>query len=451
MTSTLLHFDPGAGASGDMVLGALIHLGVPPDVVDKAVRAVGVPARLKVEDQTRHGVVGKKVSFVDEHGVPVDLMEQDPSHIPPLVVEHHPHHHDHPHHPPEAHHHHHHHPWPEVEKRVAHSSLPTPVRDLALAILRRLAVAESQVHGIPLERVALHEVAAADSLGDMVGSAAALCHLQPDRITCDAFGICSSSVRMAHGTLPTPGPATGLLLCGAPVIGLDGRMETVTPTGAAILTTVAHAFGPPPAMTLRAQGFGLGRKDPPERANLLRAWLGETGRRPEKIPPEDVRVVETNVDDATPQMVAQAAQMCLKAGALDAWVSSIVMKKGRPGWTVHALVETARQADVVRVLLTETTASGVRVSGASRTVAQRETVPVRTSVGVIRVKVARMHGETLHAVPEHDDCVKLAEQTGMPVPGLHALALASYHAQGESKDTAQDRRARSKRSARSSP
>ncbi len=438
MSAIHLHVDPAAGASGDMVLGALLHLGVPVEVVDRAVKAVGVEARLQVRTEQRHGISGLKVTFVDDGGTPVDPVERGEE-IPPLVVRvtaggkppvsgavkgrargSHDHSHDH------AAAHGHHHPYGQVARRIEKANLRTDVRDMALAILRRLAVAESEVHGIPLEEVALHEVAAADSLGDMVGAAAALCHLKPARITVDAFGVAGGFVRMAHGVIPGPGPATGVLLKGALVMGLQGRMETVTPTGAAILTTVAHAFGPPPAMTLTGQGFGLGAKDPPERANLLRMWLGETGRTAHKMPPKDVVLLETNVDDATPQMVAAALEDALAAGALDAWVTPVVMKKGRPAWTLHVLATRDGARGLTTLLLRQTTALGVRAVAMDRTVATRESTTVTTAYGAVRIKVARLDGDILHATPEHDDCARLSRGAGVPLAEVHAAARAAY-------------------------
>ena len=301
-------------------------------------------------------------------------------------------------------------------------------------------MAEATVHAMPLEEVAFHEVAAADSLGDMVGAAAAIRHLAPARVTCDAFGVCSGQVRMAHGVHLAPGPATGLILLGAPVVGLSGRMETVTPTGAAILVTVADSFGPPPAMTLVAQGHGLGRKDPAERANVLRAWLGETGRRQERLPTPQVVVLETNLDDATPQLVAWAVERCLEEGALDAWVTPVVMKKGRPGWTLHALVAEAQRDSVVTVLLEQTPAAGVRAVAADRTVAERRHVEVDTGAGRVRVKVASRSGRDLHATPELDDCVRLARASGLAPLAIQAEAQARYSAATQGAQVAPARR-----------
>ncbi|MBI5495197.1 MAG: nickel pincer cofactor biosynthesis protein LarC [Deltaproteobacteria bacterium] len=429
MARTLLHFDPAAGASGDMVLGALLDVGVPAEVVDTAVRAVGVMARLEVNPELRHGIRGLKVRFLAPSGAAVDPLDSDhpPELIPPLMV-------DRRagtagplwrHVEQKTAHTHAHHPWREVAKRISAAPLATDVRDLALRFLGRLAAAEAQVHGIPLDDVALHEVAADDSVADLVGAAAALCHLAPDRVTCDAFGVCSGFIRMEHGNIPGPGPATAQLLMGAPVVGLAGRMETVTPTGAAILTTVAHSFGPPPAMVLVAQGFGAGRKDPPERANLLRAWLGEEGRAAHRVPPGDAVLLETNVDDMTPQDLAVTAERLLAAGALDAWVTPVVMKKGRAAWTLHALVEPSRQAAVVRRLFQDTTTLGVRIQPATRMVAERVHERVRTPWGDVRVKVARVDGVETAAVPEFDDCARLAARAGVAVGQVRNAALTA--------------------------
>jgi len=436
MPVTLLHFDPGHGASGDMVLGALLDLGVPQEVVDKAVRAVGVDARLDVLDEKRHGVRGLKARFVTAAGQPVDPLETGATgtDVPPLIVrivdkkawsplgskaelK------------AKDHGHHHHHPWSTISQRIRKSRLPVDVRDMAHAILLKLAVAESLVHGMPLEEVAFHEVATADSLGDMVGAAAAICHLKPSRITCDAFGVCGGSIRMEHGVLPGPGPATGLILRGAPIVGLTGRMETVTPTGAAILTTVAHEFGPPPMMTLLAQGHGLGFKDPPERANLLRAWLGESGRKGARVPVTDAVLLETNLDDTTPQLMAAAVDRCLEEGALDAWITPVVMKKGRPGWTLSVLVTAEIRAAITRLLLTETTTLGLRITPVERAIAQRTAVDVKTRAGRVRMKVALVDGQPVHASPEHDDVLKLARQGRRSPLEVYGEALAAYQAQ----------------------
>lgn len=444
MSATLLHLDPGHGASGDMVLGALLDVGVPAEVVDKAVRAVGVDARLHVEPGFRHGVRGLKIRFVDAAGAPVDPLEAGATaapmvvRVPVLPRQNHPH--DHPHDHDQQHDHDHDHhthdhgapglhtPYTQLVKQISSSSLTVAVRDLALAILARLAGAESQVHGIPLDQVAFHEVATADSLGDMVGAAAAIHHLGAKRITSGPFGVCQGSVRMQHGVLPGPGPATGLLLIGAPVVGLTGTMETVTPTGAAIITTVADAYGPPPAMVLRAQGHGLGRKDPPERANMLRAWLGEAGRTAHVAPPADVVELQCNVDDSTPAVMAHAVERALSNGALDAWLAPIVMKKGRAGWTLHVLCTAELENALCGLILRETSSLGVRRFPAARRVATRASVSVDTPVGPLRIKVAQLDGADIHAAPEPDDAARAAVASGRPLTEVLDLALAAYAA-----------------------
>ena len=443
MPNVLLHFDPAHGASGDMVLGALLDLGVPPEVVDRAVAAVGVDARLDVSHGFRHGVRGTRVRFVDARGAPVDPLETGAA-ATPLVVrtsahtathDHtHYHDHDHDHDHSSAHPHHdvegNHTPYAEVVRRLTAAPLPSNQRDMALAIFRRLGEAEARIHGIALEEVALHEVAQADSLADMVGAAAAICHLAPSRITCGTFGVGHGSVRMAHGVLPGPGPATGLLLLGAPVKGLPDQMETVTPTGAAVLTTVAHAFGPVPAMTLTGQGHGLGAKDPPERANLLRAWLGEAGRTAHAQPPTRLVELTCNVDDGTPQQLAFAVEALLHAGALDAWVTPVVMKKGRAAWMLSALGTADAEAALARVMMVHTPTLGVRTAALGRHAATRAVLTVTTPLGPVRFKVSRLDGEELHAAPEHDDCAALAVRLGMPLAQVTEQALAAYAAQG---------------------
>ena len=384
-----LFFDGSAGASGDMILGALVDLGVPLRRLRDAlarlpVRGFGIASRRVLV----RGLTARRVIVRVDDGVPERTFAQ-------------------------------------VARIVRGGKLPRSVEERALAIFRRLFEAEGEVHGVPADRVHLHEAGALDAIVDVVGACVALHELAPERIVVSPLTTGSGSVDCAHGRYPVPTPATLLLLRGVPAGGDGARGERLTPTGAAILTTVADAWGDLPTMSIERVGHGAGARDFEDRPNVLRAVLGRdlaSGAAERKL----VAVLECQIDDATPQELAHAAEQILAAGALDAFVTPTVMKKGRPG---HLLTVVARPADRERLtdlVLRETPTLGVRSRLDERDELDREVVAVATKYGRVRVKVATANGRALRGSPEHDDCAAAARRHGVALREVRETTLAAW-------------------------
>jgi hypothetical protein len=377
-----VHFDCSAGAAGDMLLAALIDAGCPLGPVRGAVRACGVDeAELRVTETLRAGLRGLHLE-VEVRGAPRRRG------------------------------------LAECLAAIAAAGLPARVEVWAATALRRLGECEARLHGVALDAVELHELGAVDTLVDVVGVCTALETLGAAEVTCSPLPAGSGSVATAHGVLPLPAPATLALLAeaGAPLRPGVAGIEQVTPTAAALLTTVARFAGP--AMRLRAVGHGAGSRDDPRRPNLVRCWLGEAeAEAGGALGGFDDGCVElrTNLDDAAPAVVADLAGRALAAGALDAWVVAATFKKGRPGHVLHALVPAGAAAAVAALLLVEGPTLGVRATAAPRMVAEREVVPFASALGEVRVKRKLVGGRVVDARPELDDCLRLAAATGRPL------------------------------------
>jgi hypothetical protein len=302
------------------------------------------------------------------------------------------------------------------------------VRDRALVVFRRLVEAEGLAHGVPSRSVHLHEAGAADAIADVVGACAALHAIAPDRIVVSPITTGSGTVACAHGLYPVPGPATSLLLRGVPISGIEATGERLTPTGAALLTTIANGYGGPPAMTVTGVGVGAGARDYPERPNVLRAMLGgrSLADRPASgdASPPSVVVVEFTVDDATPQVLAYAIERLFASGALDVHTTPVQMKKGRAGHQVTALTRTSEFDAVARTALTETTTLGLRFHHEGRVELDRTIERIATRYGAIRVKVGRLDGREIHATPEYDDCAAAARKHRVPLLAVQQAAWA---------------------------
>lgn len=402
----ILWLDATAGASGDMILGALVDCGAPFVAVKRAVQGL----RLRGVRMARRAVVRAAVAATK-----IDV------HVPGTK---HDDHHVHTRHGGHGHGR----TLGDIRKIVASAPIDSAIRDRALVIFRRLVEAEGEAHGLAVGRVHLHEAGAADAIADVVGACAALHALAPDRIVVSPMTTGSGTVACAHGLYPVPGPATSLLLRGAPLTGIEAVGERLTPTGAAILTSIANAYGGPPKMTLTRVGHGAGARDDPERPNVVRALLGRataaaavgsTARLPHVV------VVEFTVDDATPQLLAYAIERLFVAGALDVHTTPVQMKKGRAGHEVTALARPEDQDAVTRAVLTETTTLGLRIRREERIELDRAIERVRTPYGVIRVKVGRLDGTEVHAAPEYDDCAAAARKRGVSLLVVQQAALAA--------------------------
>jgi uncharacterized protein (TIGR00299 family) protein len=313
--------------------------------------------------------------------------------------------------------------WPEIQRVFERASLAETVRDRGLAIFRRLAEAEAKVHGIDLEGVHLHELSSVDTFVDVVGAITIVEELRLERIICSPLPLARGVAESAHGVLPLPAPATAELLVGAPIHGSDAGVELVTPTGAALASGLADAWGPLPAMTLERVGYGAGARDLLELPNVTRVFVGQES--PAAAGRGDVVLLETNLDDLLPELVPDAVDRCLEAGALDVWTAPISMKKGRPGLLLSALARPHAQDAVAQAILRETTALGVRVGRLTRYELDREQTAVDVDGRAIRVKIGRLDGRVVNIAPEHDDCVAVARATGTPLKSVWAAALAA--------------------------
>jgi len=312
--------------------------------------------------------------------------------------------------------------WREVRTLLKESALPGPVKEDAQAVFARLAQAEGRVHGIDPETVHFHEVGALDAVVDVVGACLLLADLAVTDLVASPLPMGSGTVETAHGTLPVPVPAVLELMNGWPTVQDNRVGEWVTPTGAALVTTLARP-GAMPAMRPASTGLGAGTRNPQQRPNVVRAVLGEAVTRPQE---ETICVLEACVDDMTGEQVPPLLEALLSAGAKDAWAQAVWMKKGRPGLAVTALA-TPNEADTVAdALLRHSSSFGVRRTLTHRDTLSRGWVDVETDYGTIKVKEGRRLNEVLHAAPEFEDCLQAARQADVPVAEVHAAAVTAY-------------------------
>jgi uncharacterized protein (TIGR00299 family) protein len=310
----------------------------------------------------------------------------------------------------EVHDHHSHRHYSGIDGMIADSALTDPVKERARRIFRRLAEAEALVHGVAVEDVHFHEVGAVDSIVDIVGTAICLEYLGVEAVYSGALPLGSGFVETAHGRLPVPAPATAELLKGLPVHGECGPGERVTPTGAAIVAALGSGFGKQPEMMLERIGNGAGGKDFPDCPNILRAFLGWSAEKT-----GEVIVVETNIDDSTPELLGYTMERLLEEGALDVFFTPIQMKKNRPGVLVSFLCRPEQLDRLAQLLLTETSAIGLRHYPADRIVLQRQIVERSTEFGPVRFKqVFDNSGKLLRSSPEYDDCRRIAREKNIP-------------------------------------
>jgi hypothetical protein len=383
----LLFFDAFSGAAGDMTIAALLDLGVPLLVIERAVAALPLEGfHLHRGHVHRSGIVATTFEVHVEGAQPERT-------------------------------------YGEIERMLAAAPLDAPVASLARRIFRRLGEAEASVHRMPLEDVHFHEVGAVDAIVDIVGAAAALTHLGAE-VVASPLPMGRGFVKARHGILPLPAPAAVECLRGVPTYGVDLEAELVTPTGAAILATAATRFERWPSFAPERVGFGGGSRELPDRPNLLRVVLG-SGARAEEVSGASHVVLEANVDDLTGEVAAHALEALLRAGALDAWAEPITMKKGRPALKMAALAPLAQADAVAAALLRETTSIGVRRIPVTRTERPRRTVRVDTTYGPIRVKISEGPFGPPQVKPEFEDCAAAAKTHGVPVREVIAAALAA--------------------------
>ena len=383
--STLV-LEPIGGIAGDMTLAALLHLGAPRSALDAGLRRLNLPG-VSVEAQEVE-VAGIRALHVEVRG----------------AAERHPHR-----------------KWRDIRELIARAGLPARAAGLAQAGFARLAEAEGRIHGIPAESVEFHEVGAIDSIVDVVGAALLIDALAPARIVGLPPPSGSGTAKSAHGTIPIPAPATLELLRGR-TLRPSGPGERTTPTGAAILAAWTEEAASVPELTVDRIGYGAGTRRWDDAPNLVRAILG----RPAVSDREAAWVLEANLDDLSPQLVAAALDSVLAAGALDAWIAPVTMKKGRPGHLFGALAPEAARARVEAEIFKQTSSLGVRATRIERRVLDRELVEVETAYGKVRVKVGRLGADVLNVAPEFEDCRQAAERAGVALKEVMAAALAAF-------------------------
>jgi uncharacterized protein (TIGR00299 family) protein len=392
----LAYFDCFSGISGDMVLGALVDAGVDLRELESELRKLNLEGwNISAEKVQRKGILATKVNVETK----------------------------------ETHHHRHLSP---ILKMIDDAALAPRTAERARRIFRRLGEAEAKVHNIAIEKVHFHEVGAVDSIIDIVGSAIGFELLGIDNFACSSMDVGGGRVQTEHGLLPVPAPATVELLRDAPTFSSGVEKELVTPTGAAIATTLSTQYATMPAMTLKAIGYGAGSADLPQQPNVLRLMIGEgIGESAHANASEHwdapIAVIEANLDDMSPQIYGYFAEQALAAGALDIFSTAVQMKKNRPGQLVTLLCEPSNLKPLIDLLFRETTTIGIRTHEVRRQTLARESVPVDTPLGTIRMKISRLNGTLLNAAPEYEDCRKIATQKGLPLKQV--LSIASFHFQ----------------------
>jgi uncharacterized protein (TIGR00299 family) protein len=391
-----VHLDLSSGVAGDMLLGALLDLGVDRRAVDDALARLGLPETVISTRTTRRGGL---------RAVELEVADQPGSEVARLSG------------------------YADGERLIGESSLDEAIKKRSMGAIRRLAEAEAEVHGVAVDDVHFHEISGVDTIVDIVGVTAALEWLEPIEVTGSPVAVGGGRVTTAHGVLPVPAPATAQLLRGVPVFGEPGpRRELATPTGAALVKQNVARFGNLPPMVIGGVGYGAGHMELEEQPNVVRAiWgtapggVGADSSHPQLPEGEAGELVEIrcNLDDMSPELVANAAERVLEAGARDSWVEPVVMKKGRPGWVLAMLAGPGEVAGLVETVFAETSTFGVRYHRVSRATLRRRTVRVETRWGEIVCKEAVRAGRVIRVAPELESCRAAAER--------HAVALQDVY------------------------
>jgi pyridinium-3,5-bisthiocarboxylic acid mononucleotide nickel chelatase len=461
------YLDCFSGISGDMLLGALVDAGVPFGLLEQTAAALDIGARLEMRKVSRGGLAASKVDVL----TPETAANGQNNHnaegaqnTPAFVAHEHAHgHHEHAH----EHHHPHDHPnEPSHEQQhdhehgthahAPHRSLSTilsiicaaplsaAVKDRASHAFELLGQAEAAIHSIPVEQVHFHEVGAVDTIVDIVCTAAGCESLSVDRWMSSSVNVGSGTVQCQHGTLPVPAPATLALLGDAPVYAAGSPMERVTPTGAAILRMLDVSYGPLPAMRVEKRGYGAGGRDTPGEPNLLRLLVGEEtlsepvvapGVSPEEPGAEPIAIIETVIDDSTPQLLAYVSELLLEAGAWDVFRAAVQMKKGRTGVLITVLSSPERAPALRDLLLRETTTIGLHWRVENKFALTREFAKIETPWGTVRIKIARWpSGAVANAQPEYEDCRAIARAHRTPLKQVMQETMRLYMEREEEAD-----------------
>jgi uncharacterized protein (TIGR00299 family) protein len=388
------YLDCSSGISGDMLLAALLDAGVDARRLLRELKKMRLGFyEFKLTRAVRGNLVGARVDI------------RIPAQQPPRKLG-------------------------DIEEMMGKTELAETVKEKALKIFRRLAEAEGKLHNLPPGEVHFHEVGAVDAVIDIVGACLGLELLEVSELVCSPLNVGGGRVEAEHGSLPVPAPATAELLKEIPIYSTGIEGELVTPTGAAIVSTLAASFGPMPAMKVERIGYGAGEKDIPGQANVTRLFVGESVEvvkaQPGAAGDELVSVIEANLDDMSPQLYGYFVEQALAAGALDVTCSAVQMKKNRPGLLVTVLCAPESSDALAELLFEQTTTIGLRIYEARRKVLERELVSVETPYGEVRVKVAKREGKVLNVAPEYEDCQRLAAEKSVPLKEVILAAHLAY-------------------------
>jgi pyridinium-3,5-bisthiocarboxylic acid mononucleotide nickel chelatase len=442
----IAYLDCFSGMSGDMFLGAMVDAGVSPEVLEKAVAALDVGARLEISRVNRSGITATKVDvWVNgEKELPSEMVaavghEDSQGHEHHERLEHHgePHSqtqegaharpHSHSQHSSRAGAPEHGRSLKEIKAIIRKAQLSENVRRTAIQIFEVLGAAEAKIHNMDIESVHFHEVGAVDAIVDIVGAAVGAEALGVEEIVCSPLNVGGGTVKCAHGVFPVPAPATVEILQGAPVYSSGMQVELLTPTGAAIVKTLATRFGAFPEMKIEKSGYGAGTRDFPGNPNVVRLVIGESAvSLSAKTTQDTVSVLEANLDDLNPQVFGYVMDRLLEEGALDVFGMPVQMKKNRPGTLLTVLCKPEDAAKLTQIIFSETTTLGVRRREEQRQTLARRWVSVSTLWGDVRMKIASMNGTVTNYAPEYEDCRKIATEQHVPLKTVMQAATQSY-------------------------
>jgi len=415
----VLYFDCFAGAAGDMILGALLDAGLPFDELKRALGSLAVDGwEVSVDRVLKTGVAATKFTVYEHVHQGSGIGDQGPGSGDQGAGHSHQHPHDHAHG---------HRSLSEIFAAIDRSSLSERGKAKAIKMFRRLGEVEAAIHGMPIDKVHLHEVGAIDSIIDIVGVVFALDWFKADRIVVSPINVGGGMVTSAHGVFPVPAPATLALLKDAPVYSSGIQKELLTPTGALILTEYADEFGPIPAMTIEKVGYGAGDRELKETPNVVRVIVGEAIDKPSGVSKSmQVCVLECEIDDMNPQIYGVLMDKLYQAGALEVFYVAVQMKKNRPGTLLTVIAKPEHRAAMSEIVFRESTTIGIRHQELSRECLDRQMVTIETTLGPVRFKVASRDGRVFNAQPEFDDLAKLSEQRGIPIKNVQALAHKAW-------------------------
>jgi uncharacterized protein (TIGR00299 family) protein len=449
----IAYLDCFSGISGDMFLGALLDAGVPAKLLEETVTALNIGARLELSRVNRSGISATKLDVyvhgekelprevfwtqhshsgehdhdrrhkqehghdnTHDHGGPVELREHNYAQTRSEAAR-----------AQEPQHHEHGRGLKEIREVIRKAAISEGAKNTAVTIFEALGAAEAKIHNSDIESVHFHEVGAADAMVDITCAAVGIEALGVDEIVCSPLNVGGGTVKCAHGTFPVPVPATVELLKGAPVYSSGIQVELVTPTGAAIVKTIAKRFASFPAMTIEKSGYGAGSRDFPGHPNVLRLTIGESQDGvAANVSQEVISVLEANLDDLNPQVFGYVVDRLLEEGALDVFAMPVQMKKNRPGMLLTVLAKPGDASRLTQIIFTETSTLGVRRREEQRQALARKWITVGTRWGDVRLKIASMNGTVTNYAPEYEDCRKLAAEHHVPLKSVMQEALQGY-------------------------